>query len=257
VCTRLLGCSGAAPFCDTTVQHGACEQCLQDDNCTPWICDPSSHKCVVPPPDAGPPLPPDAAWTEPLDAGPGTDDGGGALGPDGGVHCINRGDAGAVACTSSCADGFHCEAGQCVLNGGSGPVQVTLRWDQPEDLDLHVVEPLPSGGSCEIWYDDSNNPKGTSSCGARGSLDLDSNAGCSIDDVDIENVIYPQGSAPLGTYTVRVDYYANCFATSPVPFEVTVRANGVTNTYCGSFLPSDADSGGSGAGVLVTTFHVP
>jgi hypothetical protein len=63
-------------------------------------------------------------------------------------------------------------------------------------------------------------------CGAKGWLDLDSNAACRIDNVNIENVIYSPGVAVTrGTYVVRVNYYQNCSASSPVPFEVEVRAS--------------------------------
>jgi hypothetical protein len=146
----------------------------------------------------------------------------------------------------------------CVLNGAGGPVQVTLRWNTPEDVDLHVEEPLPGGGSCEIWYGDRTG----SMCGAKGSLDLDSNAGCSIDDVDIENVIYASGStAPSGTYLVRVDYYENCDPSlTMLPFEVEARFNGHTVGVCGMFLPTDpewSDFGSAGAGRLVMSFTVP
>jgi hypothetical protein len=246
-CTATRGCLGdpSAPFCNTAVAGGWCVACTQDNHCFPKFCELSTHTCINEPPDAG--SVPDGG--APSDAG----------GPsDGGIQCLHRYDAGYTPCTTGCQEGFHCTGGVCVLNGGNGPVQVTLRFDQPEDLDLHVVEPLPAGGSCEIYYGDSNNPLGTSGCGAKGSLDLDSNAGCSIDNVDIENVIYPSSQpAPSGTYTVRVDYYSHCSATSRVPYEVTVRANGQTSVYCGSFGQADDDHGGAGSGVLVTTFTVP
>ena len=44
-----------------------------------------------------------------------------------------------------CPSGFSCVDNYCVLNGGAGPVQVTLSWDFPEDLDLHVIEPQDAG----------------------------------------------------------------------------------------------------------------
>ncbi|MBS2027055.1 MAG: hypothetical protein JST54_04040 [Deltaproteobacteria bacterium] len=44
-----------------------------------------------------------------------------------------------------CPSGFSCVDNYCVLNGGAGPVQVTLSWDYPEDLDLHVIEPQDGG----------------------------------------------------------------------------------------------------------------
>jgi uncharacterized protein YfaP (DUF2135 family) len=148
-----------------------------------------------------------------------------------------------------------------VLNGNTGPVQVTLRWNQPEDLDLHVVEPLPDGGSCEIWYGDTNRSPLVSTCGAKGSLDLDSNPACHIDNVDIENVIYPPSApAPKGLYRVLVDYWENCSATGAVPFEIVVRYNGTANTFFGSscdfVMPADADQGGRGSGREITRFTV-
>ncbi len=164
-------------------------------------------------------------------------------------------------------------SGQCVLRGSDGPVQVTLRFNQPEDLDLHVVEPLPDGGSCEIWYGNTNNygdgglPLGImlpfpipepASCGAKGWLDLDSNPACQIDNVDTENVIYSPNTVPTsGHYIVRVDYYEYCSASGPVPYEVEVRANGVTEYYCGSFDPGDSNGGGANSGVTIAGFTIP
>ena len=86
--------------------------------------------------------------------------------------------------------GYHCEVGQCVLNGDDGSLQFTLNWENtprtPEDLDLHVIEP----GGCEIYW-------GNRQC--VGKLDLDANAGCRNSDPDggfggdVENIIYAPG----------------------------------------------------------------
>lgn len=184
--------------------------------------------------------------------------GNGGLRPDGGA-CAPR-DAGPVSCTVNCGDGFTCQGGTCVLNGGSGPVQITLRWNTSEDLDLHVDEPRPNGGTCEIYYGNSNRPTGTSSCGAVGSLDLDSNPGCSYDGVEIENVIYPPGTAPSGHYFVRVDHYANCSPLTQVPFELEVRYLGYTVGICAVFLSTDGDwsaSSGANGGRRIFDFTVP
>lgn len=176
--------------------------------------------------------------------------------PDGGAAgCIRT--AAPVACSPSCGQGFHCSQGTCILNGDDGLVQVTLRWDQPEDLDLHLVEPQARGPGCEIWYGDRGGASG-STCGAIGWLDLDSNAGCGIDNVDTENIIYAPGvSPPSGTYLVRVDYFENCTAMTAIPFEVTVRVGHSTSSFCGTFRPSDADFGGTGSGMTITSFVVP
>ena len=173
-------------------------------------------------------------------------------------------DAGVVggSCVPNCNEGFQCLGGQCVLNGGGGPVQVTLRWNTTEDLDLHVSEPKPNGTTCEIDYTDPNNdPQDPSSCGALGSLDLDSEAGCAVDHVDIENIIYPPGSsAPRGVYKVWVDHYANCDpALTMVPFELEARFNGQSAGVCGVFVPTDSDWDNSNVtnGRYVMTFFVP
>ncbi|MBS2028323.1 MAG: hypothetical protein JST54_10495 [Deltaproteobacteria bacterium] len=157
-----------------------------------------------------------------------------------------------ATCPVSCysARGYHCENGQCVLNGSDGDVQVTLQWDtslQPnnkrarEDLDLHVVD--PSG--CEMWY-------GSHVCG-NGSLDLDQNSGCSQTDNqggygnDTENVIY-DGGAPSGTYTVIVDDWSDsCGGSPPNPFnwQLTIRAHGASTVYSGQFHLGNADSSGA------------
>lgn len=131
-----------------------------------------------------------------------------------------------------------------------------MRWDTDTDVDLHLDEPLPDGGVCEIYYGDIGGL--SSSCGAVGALDLDSNAGCSIDGVDIENIIYPAGmAAPSGTYVVRVDYFDKCALTTSIPYELEVRANGQTTGWCDVFVPADSDQGSARAGRVITTFVVP
>ncbi|MFO0600290.1 MAG: hypothetical protein U0228_33580 [Myxococcaceae bacterium] len=217
-----MRCSGTTPKCDDATQQ--CVQCLVTADCGGGsrVCDAQSKRCVLQPSDGGTCITPQAPMT----------------------------------CTATCMEGFNCQGGTCVLNGGGGPVQVTVRWDTDTDVDLHVDEPLPDGGVCEIYYGDTGGQN--SSCGAVGELDLDSNAGCSIDGVDIENIIYPSGSAaPSGTYTVRVDYYDNCGVTTSIPYEIEVRANGQTTAWCDVFVPADADSGGAGDGRVITTFTVP
>ena len=73
---------------------------------------------------------------------------------------------------------------------GTGDVQVTVTWDADSDLDLHVVE--PSGE--EIFYGHPVSATG-------GQLDLDSNAGCTLDHKRAENITWPTGKAPIGGVT--------------------------------------------------------
>jgi hypothetical protein len=179
-----------------------------------------------------------------------------------------------IACTSEgCPTGFTCDGTYCLLNGSGSPVQVTLSWDQPEDLDLHVVEPQlggPEDGGCEIWYGNIGPRPGTdyqpgfADCAPLGWLDRDSNAACTLDNIDIENVLYTPGvSPPQGMYVVRVDFWEDCTDIDGVPnfpiipFAVQIRANGVEFTACGQFTPPDADEGAEGSGVVMAAFAVP
>lgn len=261
VCTVNKGCveGSANPACDPTVYpNGACVPCVQGSDCpVPGsACDLNTNTCI-----------------------PGAGTGGGSGGGGGGMvqfddagmtaHCLPI-DAGAMSCTNECpTKGYECVGGICRLRGSTGPVQVTLRFNQPEDLDLHVVEPLNDGGTCEIYYAQPGvNPTAPPppfplpfpipNCGAKGWLDVDSNAACRIDNIDVENVIYSPGTiAPRGTYIVRVVYYQGCSATGPIPYEVEVRANGQTRWYCGSFQPGQSTGGNQGAGTYITSFTIP
>ncbi|MCC6332650.1 MAG: hypothetical protein IT380_01525 [Myxococcales bacterium] len=253
VCTSTEGCSGATPHCLVDGSGRRCVACRSNADCPATErCDSATHACV--------PRVTDGGMTE-QDAGPGdagsTEDGGvdGGNSWDGGA-CIVRPTP--TPCTMECDPGFNCQSGQCVLNGGNGPVQVTLRWNTAEDVDLHVIEPVPGGAACDVYY---GNADGTL-CGAVGVLDLDSNAGCNIDNVDIENVIYAtDAGAPSGTWAVLVDHYSNCDPmTTYVPYEVEVRVGTTIMGYCGAFTangPGWDNGGGANAGTQVMTFIVP
>lgn len=115
-----------------------------------------------------------------------------------------------------------------VHNAATGDVQVSVTWDTASDVDLHVIE--PSGR--RIYWGDKVSPTG-------GTLDLDSNAACSIDNVNNENIRWT--SAPSGTYTVALDYWADCGA-GPTRYVVTVNNGGSQSVFNGTFQPSDEDN---------------
>jgi hypothetical protein len=112
---------------------------------------------------------------------------------------------------------------------GTGDVQVTLRWDTSADLDLHVVDPWGE----EIYYSHKNSQSG-------GELDVDANAGCGTQSyAPVENIYWPSGGAPYGTYVVSVVDYSDCGETSYSSYEVVVRLDGrVYGTYRGEIFGS-------------------
>ncbi len=93
----------------------------------------------------------------------------------------------------------NCDASDLVI--GSGDVQITLTWDNADDLDLHVFEP----NGTHIWFAN----RGPTATG--GVLDFDSNVGC-VNNGAVENVFWPAGSSPEGTYQVEVRVYSECGA---------------------------------------------
>jgi hypothetical protein len=128
-----------------------------------------------------------------------------------------------------------------VLQVGTGDVQVTLGWDTEADVDLHVIDP----NGDEVYWANRTVPSG-------GELDLDSNAGCS-EGVSNENITWPEGLAPRGTYIVRVDYWSNCGVES-TDYTVLVNNGGNVEVFSGTFEGS-GDGGGAGSGIDITTFE--
>lgn len=131
-----------------------------------------------------------------------------------------------------------------VIQVGSGDIQVSVSWDAQSDVDLHLVLPDAS----EIYW---ANPTASN-----GTLDLDSNAGCSIDGVRNENITWPSATPPTGTYTVRVDYWDSC-GVGATNYVVTVAVkNKAPLVFTGQFTGT-GDGGGAGSGTTITTFTFP
>jgi hypothetical protein len=129
-----------------------------------------------------------------------------------------------------------------VTKVGTGDVQISLSWDGASDVDLHVIGP----DNDEIYYQHRTSTSG-------GKLDLDSNADCVIDGINNENVTWPSGRSPSGTYKVLVDYYASCGRASS-SYVVTTTVSGQSpQVFTGTFTGT-GDRGGLGAGRLITTF---
>jgi len=121
-----------------------------------------------------------------------------------------------------CGSGPYGTAGSATGEGGvliipgAGLVTIRLTWVTTDDLDLHVIEPNGE----HIWYHNR-----TSSTG--GTLTNDANAGCqNTTFAPVENIVWSSGSAPLGTYEVRVVYFADCDNVQPVAFRLVIFVGG-------------------------------
>lgn len=109
---------------------------------------------------------------------------------------------------------------------GTGDIQVTLRWATTDDVDLAVVGP---DGARISW----ENPGPVAS---GGTLDRDDNSSCAVmTESPIENIYWPTGQAPDGSYSIEVNLFQRCAASSePISFEVRLLVQGVTETITGT-----------------------
>jgi uncharacterized protein YfaP (DUF2135 family) len=136
-----------------------------------------------------------------------------------------------------------------VIKVGGGDIQFTLSWDTVADLDLHIVDPF----NCEIYY-------GRRTCTQSGGrLDLDANIGCSAGP-QTENVFWPEGGAPPGTFIAKVNRFSDSCCASTCGrghnYTLTVNYCGRTEVYEGlvPYGQSTTSSGaGSSSGIVVAT----
>jgi uncharacterized protein YegL len=112
----------------------------------------------------------------------------------------------------------------------SGDVQISLLWNNYNDLDLHVI--CPSGEEIYFAHKKSN-------CG--GELDVDMNISpTSVEPV--ENVYWPSGGAPFGNYQVFVNHYRNHArpgCTDPTFFKVAISVAGMSQEFTGRISYGD------------------
>jgi len=105
----------------------------------------------------------------------------------------------------------------------SGDVQVSLMWNNVNDLDLHCVDPRGE----EIYFQHRRSASG-------GLLDIDMNAAPPLRAQPVENIYWPERGAPPGTYVVYVNHYRNWGGRDPTPFTVRVWVKGQSSYYSGA-----------------------
>ncbi|MBT5390928.1 MAG: hypothetical protein HOL22_01105 [Euryarchaeota archaeon] len=114
--------------------------------------------------------------------------------------------------------------------GKTGEVQISLAWDDFNDLDLHMF--CPSGE--RIYF---NNKK--SECG--GELDVDMNVRPTSNNA-VENIVWTE-NAPLGKYKVGVHFYKHHPKEDTTPtcvFRLRVTIHGNVRDYSGSITHGQA-----------------
>lgn len=101
--------------------------------------------------------------------------------------------------------------------GQDGDIKVTMLWDFPGDVDLHVTQP----NGRELWY---SNMRDRST---GGELDVDDREGGRG---SAENIYWR--NPPAGTYKVDVVMYSiSDSAPNGGPVKVVIKVNGQTSTY--------------------------
>ena len=123
----------------------------------------------------------------------------------------------------------------------SSDVQISLMWNNYNDLDLHVV--CPSGERI-------HGGNKTSACG--GELDVDANVRAETRK-PVENVFWEDGKAPAGKYQVYVHYYKKHKkrrSRDPTKFQVIVNQGGDLLEYNGELSLGDSI-------MLVAEFTLP
>lgn len=96
----------------------------------------------------------------------------------------------------------------------SGAVQITLGWTTGADIDLYVTDPFGEVLSYR-----------TTNVNSGGSLDRDARGACT-DGQTTENVFWPTGAAPRGSYRIAAHYFSACQAAGPTQVVLSVMVGG-------------------------------
>lgn len=94
----------------------------------------------------------------------------------------------------------------------SGDIELTLRWNNLNDIDLACTEP----GGITISYQNRTSPSG-------GMLEVDMNVGGRMSNTPLEHIYWPDNSAEHGKYKVIVNYFGHHQQAEDItPYELTV-----------------------------------
>lgn len=103
----------------------------------------------------------------------------------------------------------------------TGDVQISLAWNTIDDIDLHVKFTPGNGLVDNIdWTNRIGQLSG-------GMLDIDMNANsAAISQTPVENIFWPPGSSPQGSFAVYVHFFRSWTGNTKVPVTVRIK-NGI------------------------------
>ena len=119
-----------------------------------------------------------------------------------------------------------CEVPQSTLS--TGDVQVTLSWDNYNDLDLVCIDPMND----TVWFQNKWS-------GSGGQLEIDMNANAMDSKNPIENIFWPSGGAPLGKYQVYLIYYQKHVDLNETSYTVKIKYGSKTQVLTGKIKMED------------------
>lgn len=132
--------------------------------------------------------------------------------------------------------------GQVLTSSG---IQVDLRWDSPDDLNLQVRDPV--GGS--LFWDSRTTTNG-------GTFGFDVNGLCEVisPENNVETAQWPAGPVPTGSYEVLIYYRQGCEGgNAPVNFTVDITVDGqALSTLTGTLRPPAPND----FNVFISSFYV-
>ncbi len=108
----------------------------------------------------------------------------------------------------------------------TGDVQVSIAWNDVNDIDVHVmVEPFGGGQPSLVCW-----TSRVGLCG--GMLDVDANVHpAAATNRPVENIFWRKGAAPFGRYTVAIHHYHPWSGVRQSPVEVAVMVDGEVERF--------------------------
>ena len=110
----------------------------------------------------------------------------------------------------------------------TGDVQILLSWNNYNDLDLVCTDP----NNETLWFKNKSVASG-------GKLEIDMNVEYPDSKTPIENIYWPSGGAPNGTYNVYLVYYKKHLEINETPYKIKVKYGDKTEEFTGKIKLED------------------